>query len=97
MIVGPRGRIHASLAGEEAAAPPPAEKAKKEGEEADKDAKEKEKKPAAPKFQEGYAVARIDLDEVKKHREERQNSPGTAANRLSDSRTQVLASRMAPQ
>jgi omega-amidase len=68
MIVGPRGRVHASLAGEEAA--PSAEKEKKVGEEAEKDSKEK--KPASPKFQEGYAVARIDLDEVKKHREERQ-------------------------
>jgi predicted amidohydrolase len=63
MIVGPRGKIMASLPGElEEKEEPDKEKDK----EKDKD---KEKKD---KFVEGYCVARIDLDEIKKHREQRQ-------------------------
>jgi len=67
MIVGPRGKIHASLSNETS----------KESEKDDgkKDEETKDEKPAAKekkeKFVEGYCVARIDLDEVKRHREER--------------------------
>ncbi len=69
MIVGPRGKVHAHLPGEEKVEEPKSEK-KPEGEGDDK-AKEKEDKKEKPKTQplEGYAVARIDLDEVRKHRE----------------------------
>lgn len=46
MIVGPRGKVYASLA--------------------------EEKDPETGQPREGYSVARIDLDEVRKHREEHQ-------------------------
>lgn len=66
MIVGPRGKIHASM-------PRKAEEAKKE-ENKDKDADDKEKKDDKKKEKdglvEGYCVARIDLDEIRKFREE---------------------------
>lgn len=63
MIVGPRGKIMASL---------PGELEEKEDPDKEKD-KEKEKdKDKKDKFVEGYCVARIDLDEIKKHREQRQ-------------------------
>jgi len=64
MIVGPRGKVHASLVQDE-----DEKEAKKEGE--DKD----DKKPAAKDEDappEGYCVARIDLDEVRKFREQYQ-------------------------
>lgn len=67
MIVGPRGKIHASLSNETS----------KESEKDDgkKDEEKTDEKPAAKekkeRFVEGYCVARIDLDEVKRHREER--------------------------
>jgi predicted amidohydrolase len=68
MIVGPRGKVHASLIAETPEEP------KKDDEK--KDEEKKDEKAAAPKekkekFVEGYCVARIDLDEVKRHREER--------------------------
>jgi predicted amidohydrolase len=52
MIVGPRGKIHASLTREAAA---------------DKDKEKEEDKPP-----EGYCVTRVDLDEVRKFREQYQ-------------------------
>ncbi len=67
MIVGPRGRVYAHLPGEEKVEEAKEEK-KSEGEKKEKEDKDK------PKTQplEGYAVARIDLDEIRKHREQRQ-------------------------
>ena len=66
MIVGPRGRVHASLSNEVP------EEAKKDGEQKGEEKKdEKAPKEKKEKFVEGYCVARIDLDEVKRHREER--------------------------
>ncbi len=66
MIVGPRGKIVASLPGESHDEP---KEARKDDDRAgDKDKKEEKKKE---KFVEGYCVARIDLDEVKRNREER--------------------------
>ena len=65
MIVGPRGKVHASLTGEEEEEK---KEEKKEGEDADKEKpKAKPKDKGAP---EGYCVARIDLDEVRKFREQ---------------------------
>jgi predicted amidohydrolase len=67
MIVGPRGKIHASLSNETSK--------ESEKDDAKKDEEKQDEKPAAKekkeKFVEGYCVARIDLDEVKRHREER--------------------------
>jgi predicted amidohydrolase len=89
MIVGPRGKIHASLPDEEGidlvsepvaasagngqSAPDgngaaSAEKSK-DGKVKVKDARDKK---AATRPLEGYCLARIDLDDVRKHREERQ-------------------------
>lgn len=90
MIVGPRGKVYASLPGEEIVEPAPekvlvaaaentpngsdgngaasAEKSK-DGKVKIKEAKEK--RPAARPL-EGFCAARIDLDEVRKYREERQ-------------------------
>ncbi len=78
-IVGPRGRVHASLPGEEPVpekkpARPEAKPADAGQESEEKDAaaaRDRDKKPAMRPL-EGFVVARIDLDEVKKHREERQ-------------------------
>jgi predicted amidohydrolase len=74
MVIGPRGKIHAHIPGEEAAAPPKDEKKDDDRKDDDKDTAKKEepkgKKKAA--FLEGYAVARIDLDEIRSHREQRQ-------------------------
>jgi len=70
MIIGPRGKVHAHLPGEE-----PVEAKKDEKKDEKKDGEDKDKKPAAEKKTqpvEGYVVARIDLDEVKKYREELQ-------------------------
>lgn len=65
MIVGPRGKVYTSLAAdvkpEKVSLVVPAEDKEKEKE------KEKEAKPAPA---EGFSVARIDLDEVRKFREE---------------------------
>ncbi|MBZ0316763.1 MAG: carbon-nitrogen hydrolase family protein [Anaerolineae bacterium] len=70
MIVGPRGKVHAALTLEKKAAEK-AEKATGEGA-----AEAPATPPAAPaktEPSEGYAVARIDLDEVRKFREEFQH------------------------
>ncbi len=61
MIVGPRGKIHAAISNEKADA-----KDDKAAEGAEKSKKEE------PKVKEGYAVARIDLEEVRKNREQYQ-------------------------
>jgi predicted amidohydrolase len=64
LIVGPRGKVFASLPGEESVE---AKDSDKKGEGADK----KDGKPATqPK--EGYCLASIDLDTIRKHREDRQ-------------------------
>jgi predicted amidohydrolase len=60
MIVGPRGKVHASLPTE------------LEAEEASSKEKAKDKDKEKEKPLEGYCVARIDLDEVRKFREELQ-------------------------
>jgi predicted amidohydrolase len=71
MIVSPRGKVLASLAGEE----PVVKEARKEEDKKDDDKKDEEKKEdkkeKKDRWVEGYCVARIDLDEVKKQREER--------------------------
>lgn len=67
MVVGPRGKKHASLTMADAGAKDAKKEEKKDG--------EKPKVAAKPKDDEapeGYCVARIDLDEVKKFREEYQ-------------------------
>jgi predicted amidohydrolase len=80
-IVGPRGKIYAHLAGEESIVVAEKEKekveVKKEGDvavaEKENGAKKEEKKPTTvTRAHEGFVIARIDLDEVRKHREERQ-------------------------
>lgn len=85
MIVGPRGKIHAAVLPPQASEKPAPVAEKTEKVEKAEDAKEGEdkaketapapkpapKKPAAPVSQpEGYAVARIDLDEIRKYREQ---------------------------
>jgi predicted amidohydrolase len=65
MIVGPRGKIHATVPNE-AVEKPSAEKADEQ------DAEKPEKTEAEEKPREGYAVARIDLDEIRRQREENQ-------------------------
>jgi predicted amidohydrolase len=81
MIVGPRGKIYAHLPGEETVVVAEKEKekveVKKEGDvavaEKENGAKKEEKKTTTvTRVQEGFVIARIDLDEVRKHREERQ-------------------------
>lgn len=80
MIVGPRGKVHAHLPGEDPDKKPKEDKKeKKEDKKDDTKAEEKQddkkksgKKDAKPEAMEGYAVARIDLDEIKRHREQRQ-------------------------
>jgi predicted amidohydrolase len=64
LIVGPRGKVFASLPGEE---PVPAKDS--DGKD-DKDAKKDDKPAMQPK--EGFCVASIDLDAIRKHREDRQ-------------------------
>lgn len=77
MIVGPQGRVYAHLPGEEKVEESKGEK-KTEGEKKEKEEKEekKEAKEAREKPKtkplEGYAVARIDLDEIRRFREQRQ-------------------------
>jgi predicted amidohydrolase len=66
MIIGPRGKIHAHLSNDQ-----PAE-AKKDDKKEDAD-KGKDKGKGKEEQFEGYCVARVDLDEVKKYREELQN------------------------
>lgn len=63
MIVGPRGKVHATVASEKT------EKGDKAAEDAEKKA---EKSDDSETAREGYAVARIDLDEIRRHREEHQ-------------------------
>lgn len=58
MIVGPRGKVHAAISAKADA------KDEKPAEGAEKAKKEE------PKVQEGYAVARIDLEDVRKNREQ---------------------------
>lgn len=70
MIVSPRGKIMASLAGD-APVEEKKEEPKKDEEKKDEEKKEDTKKERKEKYVEGYCVARIDLDEVKKQREER--------------------------
>jgi predicted amidohydrolase len=80
MILGPRGKVHAAILPEpmvEETEPAKEEKKddKPEDKEKDDKAEEKAKKPKRePKkvAPEGFAVARIDLDEVRKYREEYQ-------------------------
>jgi predicted amidohydrolase len=81
MIVGPRGKIYAHLAGEETVVVAEKEKekveVKKDGDvavaEKENGAKKEENTPTTvTRAQEGFVIARIDLDEVRKHREERQ-------------------------
>lgn len=61
MIVGPRGKVRAAVAAE------------KDVPKEQKDSNKGDGKPAeADTPREGYAVARIDLDEIRKHREEHQ-------------------------
>ncbi|GIK65764.1 MAG: hypothetical protein BroJett018_35580 [Chloroflexota bacterium] len=70
MIVGPRGKVHAALTLEKKAA----EKAEKPaGEGAAETPTAPPAAPAKTEPSEGYAVARIDLDEVRKFREEFQH------------------------
>ena len=65
MIVGPRGKIHATVPNEPVEKPA-AEKADEQ------DAEKPEKAEPEEKPREGYAVARIDLDEIRRQREENQ-------------------------
>ncbi len=70
MIVGPRGKVHAALTMEKKAT----EKAEKPaGEAATETPGAPPAAPAKTEPSEGYAVARIDLDEVRKFREEFQH------------------------
>jgi len=75
MIVGPGGKIVASVDGTSAAAKKPEEKPSAGEKKDEKAAAEPEKKPDAVKktdkdeAEEGYCVATIDLDEVRKTRE----------------------------
>jgi predicted amidohydrolase len=60
MVVGPRGKIHTTLAEEE----------KKDDEKSGEDEKKEKKDEKEKKAVEGFAVTRIDLDQVRKFREE---------------------------
>ncbi len=83
MLVGPRGRVYAHLPGEEEEKPEEAKKdegeekaeakAEGEGEKEEEKKDEKKKEKVKPRFLEGYAVAKIDLDDIRRHREEFQN------------------------
>lgn len=65
MVVGPRGKVHASLVTDDE------DDKKKDDEKKDEDAKPKASSKKDDESQpEGYCVARIDLDEVKKFREQ---------------------------
>ncbi len=70
MIVGPQGRVYAHLPGEEKVEESREEK-KAESEKKEKEEKEAKEKPKTKPL-EGYAVARIDLDEIRRFREQRQ-------------------------
>ncbi len=75
LVVGPTGKVLAHLPGEEAVKEEAEKKPKKPNAPADDDKKDEEpEKGDAPKTKplEGYAVARFDLDEVRKYRERRQ-------------------------
>ncbi|MCB9437407.1 MAG: carbon-nitrogen hydrolase family protein [Anaerolineales bacterium] len=75
IIIGPRGKIHATVSAAEKKEKPTEAKAEK-SDDADKDKAdkpaEKPEKKAEEKvtIPEGYAVARIDLDDVRKNREQ---------------------------
>jgi len=75
MIVGPRGKVHAHLPTQSS---PSKDDAKKDDDKIDDDKDDdkkddpKAKKDKKPDAAEGYAVARIDLDEIRKQREQRQ-------------------------
>ncbi len=81
-IVGPRGKVYAHLPGVDPAKGKKKVDAKKDKSDDKKDDKaeakkeekkdDKQQKEAKPEPNEGYAVARIDLDEIKRHREQRQ-------------------------
>lgn len=81
MIVGPRGKVHAHIPGvdpdkKKKAADKKAKSEKKDDAKAEEKKDDKKtsskKKDEKPEPNEGYAVARIDLDEIKRHREQRQ-------------------------
>ena len=67
MIVGPRGKVYASIQAEKKAPEKPAATTDSDKAEDKKPAKKASEKPVQP---EGYAVARLDLDEVRKNREQ---------------------------
>lgn len=85
LIVGPRGKVYSSLPGEETVKVEDKKKDdekkeddKKDGDKKSDDEKKDDDKKSEKKDEtrtvpvEGYAVARIDLDEIRKHREQRQ-------------------------
>ncbi|MEL7674345.1 MAG: carbon-nitrogen hydrolase family protein [Chloroflexota bacterium] len=74
MIVGPRGKVYASLAGGDGAKPEEAgAEDEKTGDKLEEKGDKKDKKhPEPAPVREGYAVARIDLDEIRRHREAHQ-------------------------
>ncbi len=69
MIVGPRGQILASMDGEPSTAKKSDEKADENDKKDEKEGKSAEKKEGRGEAVEGYCVATIDLDEVRKARE----------------------------
>ncbi|MBI5930468.1 MAG: carbon-nitrogen hydrolase family protein [Chloroflexi bacterium] len=73
MIVGPRGKVHAALTLEKKAAEKGEKAEKPAGEAATETPAAPPPAPAKTEPSEGYAVARIDLDEVRKFREEFQH------------------------
>ncbi len=74
MIVGPRGKVYASLAETEGAQAGEASATDENigDKPADTDDKKDKKHPETAAVREGYAVARIDLDEIRRHREAHQ-------------------------
>ncbi|MCC6905284.1 MAG: carbon-nitrogen hydrolase family protein [Anaerolineae bacterium] len=72
MIVGPRGKVHAHLPGTEKKKEEPKKEADKDAKEGDTAVKEERPRKEKEEIVEGYCVARIDLDEVRKFREQRQ-------------------------
>lgn len=78
MIVGPRGKVYAHLPGDEKVEEAKESKSLKAEEKKAEDDKKKEEKEKDSKDKprskpvEGYTVARIDLDEIRRHREQRQ-------------------------
>lgn len=77
LVAGPTGKVLAHLPGEEPVVEEAEKKPKTPNAKADEDGEKKDEKPKkdeAPKTQpcEGYTVARFDLDEVRRQREQRQ-------------------------